>query len=297
MYPKLDTARSYTLVVERVRCFLSFHLVHSQHDGTENAKHQDLSHEFITTPVENIAESITTLLHIPGLRGNPMRTYTVTAVGTTFPGTFETYIASIIATWQAEGDTEKIQRLRQHLQQLYLASHIQANLLNDTQIELRVRSYSEYGENDNDADTVNIADVGVGVSQTLPILVALIVARHGQLVYIEQPEIHLHPRALLGLAAILADAAERGVRVVVETHSALLILAIQTLVAEGRYAPELLKLHWFTLEDGVTKITSTGLDRSGAFTEEWPEDFGSIEMSIQNRYLSASEAVQMEEMA
>jgi|GEM_PF-4518882 len=37
--------------------------------------------------------------------------------------------------------------------------------------------------------------VGLGVSQTLPVLVALIAARPGDLVYLEQPEIHLHPRA------------------------------------------------------------------------------------------------------
>ena len=294
---ELYEQKDYTLAVERERSFLTIRLLDAGEDFVSHSERKETIGDFTLSPAIREASFIYSTIHLPGLRGNPTRSYPMTAIGPSFPGTFEKYAASVIATWQAEGDTEKIQRLRQHLQQLYLASHIQANLLNDTQIELRVRSYSEYGENNNDADTVNIADVGVGVSQTLPILVALIVARHGQLVYIEQPEIHLHPRALLGLAAILADAAERGVRVVVETHSALLILAIQTLVAEGRYAPELLKLHWFTLEDGVTKITSTGLDRSGAFTEEWPEDFGSIEMSIQNRYLSASEAVQMEEMA
>ena len=42
-------------------------------------------------------------------------------------------------------------------------------------------------------DLVSIADVGVGVSQSLPVVVALRTARPGQLVYIEQPEIHLHP--------------------------------------------------------------------------------------------------------
>ncbi len=44
-------------------------------------------------------------------------------------------------------------------------------------------------------DTVSIADVGLGISQTLPVLVALHAANNGQLIYLEQPEIHLHPRA------------------------------------------------------------------------------------------------------
>ena len=59
---------------------------------------------------------------------------------------------------------------------------------------------------------VNITDVGFGVSQVLPVLVALIVdAKPGsQLVYLEQPELHLHPRAQVALAQVLADAAKRG---------------------------------------------------------------------------------------
>jgi len=61
-----------------------------------------------------------------------------------------------------------------------------------------------------------------------------VVAEPGQLVYIEQPEIHLHPKAQIVLAELLADAANRGVRVVAETHSALLLLAVQALVAEQK---------------------------------------------------------------
>ena len=86
---------------------------------------------------------------------------------------------------------------------------------------------------------VSIADVGFGVSQVLPVLVALIVAQPGQLVYLDEPELHLHPRAQVALAQVLVDAAKRGVRVVAETHSSLLLLAVQTLVAEGSLPSEL----------------------------------------------------------
>ena len=55
---------------------------------------------------------------------------------------------------------------------------------------------------------VSIADVGFGVSQVLPVLVALIVAKPGQLVYLEQPELHLHPRAQVALAQELGSCGE-----------------------------------------------------------------------------------------
>jgi predicted ATPase len=44
-------------------------------------------------------------------------------------------------------------------------------------------------------DLGSIADMGLGVLQTLPVVVALLAAQPGQLVYIEQPEIQLQ-RAL-----------------------------------------------------------------------------------------------------
>ena len=42
---------------------------------------------------------------------------------------------------------------------------------------------------------ISIADVGVGISQILPVLVALIAAEKGQAAYIEKPEMHLRPLA------------------------------------------------------------------------------------------------------
>jgi predicted ATPase len=138
-------------------------------------------------------------------------------------------------------------------------------------------------------DRVNIADVGVGVSQTLPVLVALHVAEPGQLVYIEQPETHLHPRAQFALAQILAAAAQRGVRVVVETHSSILLLGVQTLIAEGSLEADKVILHWFQREkDGRTKVCSAELDEAGAFGD-WPEDFDEVSLQTQSRYLDAAE--------
>ena len=140
-------------------------------------------------------------------------------------------------------------------------------------------------------DMVSIADVGFGVSQVLPVLVALIVAEPGRLVYLEQPELHLHPRAQVALAQVLADAAKRGVHVVAETHSSLLLLAVQTLVAEEYLPRALVKLHWFTRDDnGVTKITPADLDKAGAYGN-WPEDFDDVDLKVQSRYLDAADRI------
>ncbi len=171
------------------------------------------------------------IIHVPGLRGNPERAYSVTAIGDSFPGTFEDYAASVIAHWVEVSDSN-LDRLGEDLAHLGLTWKVHARAVNDIQVELRVGRLIRPKQG-GASDLVNIADVGFGISQTLPVVVALLTARPGQMVFIEQPELHLHPRAQVAMAEVLAKAAKRGVRVVIETHSSLLLLGVQSLVAEG----------------------------------------------------------------
>jgi len=70
---------------------------------------------------------------------------------------------------------------------------------------------------------VTIADVGFGVSQLLPVIVAGLWAKKGSTLILEQPEIHLHPRLQGKLADFLICLAELDKKVIVETHSEHLI--------------------------------------------------------------------------
>ncbi len=227
-------------------------------------------------------------IHLPGLRGNPERTYKLSSTGPLYPGTFENYAASIIHDWQ-EAKDNRLKTVADALCTLGLTGQVRTQKIGDISIEIQVGRLPH--DSANETDMVNIADVGIGVSQMLPVLVAVIATEPGRLVYIEQPELHLHPRAQVALAQVLADAAKRGVRVVVETHSSLLLLGIQTLVAEGDISPELVKLHWFTRrEDGVTEVNSADLDKAGTYGE-WPEDFANVSLNAQSRFLDAVDNV------
>ena len=278
-YPNIDLNNlNISFKIERNRFFLD--LIISNRDETF----------FIRTGErENFNNAILGLIHLPALRGNPERNYKKTSVGPRFPGTFEIYAASIIHHWQATQDP-RLHSLSAALEILGLTWKVGARQLDDVSVELMVGRLI-HDENGDSDDLVSIADVGFGISQTLPVIVALLAAEPGQLVYVEQPEIHLHPKAQMAMAQILADAANRGVRVVAETHSSLLLLGIQSLVAEGKLSPENVKLHWFKRRpaDGVTEVTSADLDEAGAFGD-WPEDFSSTEMDADIRYIHAAEA-------
>ena len=232
--------------------------------------------------------ALVNLMHVPGLRGKPERSYPATTFQNQIKGTFDLYAAGTVSQWQEQGNTEALTKLNDYLRRLGLTDSVTAKVKNANEVELSVSRLPAGSKGKpRKSDMVNIADVGIGVSQVLPILVALIAAQEGQLVYVEQPELHLHPRAQVVMAELLAEAANRGVRVIVETHSSLLLLTVQTLIAQDRIKNTDVALHWFARDaKGATQVTYVQPDEDGAYGM-WPEDFGDVEMKAQGAYLDA----------
>ncbi len=238
-------------------------------------------------PAHHLEKFIKRLIHVPGLRGNPERSYKIAASEDVYPGSFEKYVASIVSDWTKHKKYKtKYETLKSQLADLGLASNITASKVDDTSVAIQV-SRNKSG---SDSDCVNIADVGFGVSQTLPMLVALIGAKKGQSVYIEQPELHLHPQAQFKLASIIVSAINKGVIVIIETHSSILIRGIQLAVVKKQLDSKKVSLNWFTQsrETGETKVDQAGLDELGAFGE-WPEDFDNTSLAVEQMYLDAVE--------
>lgn len=276
--------RKWDLRVHRNRCFLNLSMdLRYQGDTISFSVSDDIADDRTWV---NLLRGI---IHVPGLRGNPERSYSRSAVGSTYPGTFETYVASIVYDWTATSNP-LLPLLSGQLEALGLTWKLVARRLNDASIELLV-GRMQHAQQGGANDVVSVADVGFGVSQTLPVLVALLTARPGQIVYLEQPEIHLHPRAQLALADVLVDAASRGVRVIAETHSSLVIRGIQTAVAERRVKAEDLSFNWFGRDPltGFQTVTTADVDQSGRFGE-WPVDFDDVSREADWAYLDAIEA-------
>lgn len=268
----------------REKCFLSAELSF----GGDNFARLKAGLE----PTKELQNFVTHLIHVPGLRGNPERTYKIASSDDVYPGSFEKYVASIISNWSKFKKFEtKYMELKEQLLDLGLASNIKTVKIDDTSVEIQISR----SNNADEQDCVNIADVGFGVSQTLPVLVALIGAKKGQYVYIEQPELHLHPKAQFKLAAIISKAISRGVRVIIETHSSILIRGIQIAVVRKQLDKDKVALNWFTqnVNTGETEVSKATLDEFGAFGE-WPEDFDDTSLNVEQLYLDAVEEVACE---
>ncbi len=62
-------------------------------------------------------------------------------------------------------------------------------------------------------------NVGFGYSYILPIIVSGLIAKEGEILIIENPEAHLHPKAQSELTKFLAKVASCGIQIFIESHS------------------------------------------------------------------------------
>lgn len=124
---------------------------------------------------------------------------------------------------------------------------------------------------------VSAADVGFGVSQLLPLVVQLLVARD-QVICIEQPEIHLHPRLQAEFAEILIESVSaegRANQVIVETHSEHLMLRLQRKIRAGEIPAEDVAVLYVDIDETreAAEAKRIRLDDRGRFLDRWPGGF------------------------
>jgi predicted ATPase len=119
-------------------------------------------------------------------------------------------------------------------------------------------------------------NVGFGLTYTLPVIVALLSARPGGLVIVENPEAHLHPQGQADMGRMLALAAASGVQVLVETHSDHVLNGIRIAVKQALLSHEELALHFFTWQRNGRESQhvhrSPRMNAQGRL-DHWPEGF------------------------
>lgn len=115
-----------------------------------------------------------------------------------------------------------------------------------------------YGSVRVDADTLSVAprDVGYGVSQILPVLVAAVVAgrARGTLI-VEEPELHLHPQAQASLLQALRIASNDDAALILETHSEIVFLTARIAARRGQ---EDIGVVAVISEEGAPAVVSPG---------------------------------------
>lgn len=120
---------------------------------------------------------------------------------------------------------------------------------------------------------VLISDLGIGVSQILPVLVLCYYVLEGSTIIFEQPELHLHPAVQSGLADVFIDVIRnRNVQIIVESHSEHLLRRLQRRIAEGALDPQQAATYFCDIERSISHIRPLELNIFGQI-DNWPADF------------------------
>jgi len=118
-------------------------------------------------------------------------------------------------------------------------------------------------------------NVGFGITYVLPVVVALLSAKAGDILILENPESHLHPKGQSAIGKLMAKVAEIGVQIFVESHSDHILNGIRVAVKNGIPA-DFINLFFFSRGsydyENYTALEKPILDNDGRI-DQWPENF------------------------
>ncbi|MGD1155607.1 MAG: AAA family ATPase [Terriglobia bacterium] len=147
-----------------------------------------------------------------------------------------------------------------------IAGDVKVRALSDRHFEMLVQHYRT-GEYEN------LADVGYGTSQVLPVLAGGFNLWEGSTFLVEQPELHLHPRAQAELGDFFVTLYEKRVQCILETHSEHLIVRLQKHVATGRVSPDHFVVYFVHSPREKKEVVRLRVGKDGLFVDKWPRGF------------------------
>ena len=118
---------------------------------------------------------------------------------------------------------------------------------------------------------VNLMEVGYGVSQVLPILVRIFARRSPARLLVQQPEVHLHPKAQAALASLFTQRVKKNNDAfIIETHSDYIIDRIRIEIMKGYITPEDVSLVYLESVDNQVKAHNIKFDEQANLLDAPP---------------------------
>lgn len=119
-------------------------------------------------------------------------------------------------------------------------------------------------------------NVGFGLTYALPIIVSLLTAWENDLIIIENPESHLHPKGQSKMGELMALAAQNGVQIIVETHSDHILNGVRVATKRKNIDAEKIRIYYFDRdiesEAHYCRVLQPVIDQDGRI-DEWPDGF------------------------
>jgi len=194
--------------------------------------------------------------YIGSFRLEPQRTYyQKNAPESKIDSAGNGYIDTIIK-WEQD-KSEKLLSLKEILKDLDLFYDLKVNYMQGGRVELKVKT-SKSGK------LVNISDVGFGISQFLPIIVADLQLSDDSLLAISQPEIHLHPSIQAKFGDYIAlQVTKKRKQYIIETHSEYILNRLRLLIVKKELKEENVSTYYFENSGKESKTFKIDFSKDG----------------------------------
>ncbi len=236
---------------------------------TELSKKQIKAIDTLQTDLRPLYTRIASIEYLSALRRAPSRTYAYSGERHARVGASGENAMSIMAMdslVRGSKGRRLMDRVGAWLERAGMASEVEVEDLAGRFFEVRVRKSSS-------AHVQNLSDVGFGISQVLPVLVGGYNCEPNTTFVVEEPEIHLHPRAQAELGDFFAGLLKYGVQSIVETHSEHLIVRVLQHVASGAIPAEAVCFYAVESGDNGSVVHKIEVDGKGQFVGQWPNGF------------------------
>jgi hypothetical protein len=227
---------------------------------------QKKSGEFVLHPPD-IAFTPPDLTWLAPIRTKPRRTYDELALGFSPEGQHTPYLIRKMLQSKSEAA-----RFKKFIDNIGEASGLFQ--------EVRIRNFGRGATARFELDIVlddkalNVLNVGYGVSQSLPVIVELLARSHGTSFAVQQPEVHLHPRAQAALGDLLFEmAAVEHKRFLVETHSDFTIDRFRMNYKSKRNNKPDSQILFFERRDRHNIVTPVEIGMTGELAADQPDSY------------------------
>jgi len=254
----------------------------------------------ITPQLDGLRNLNKTVRWLSSIRSHPSRMFEIGAgipigIGSKGQRTAETlwHLAKIqsnsftfVNKWLAQVSGRKI-----------VTEALESNTIINGRRHVRLDTVAASDSTTTDKIRVPVLDLGEGIAQALPVVTLIAMAANGELdenpvICIEQPELHLHPKAIVELAnfIVLCITQSPSTRLLLETHSESFLIALQIALVEKRICNNDIACYWVGNEDdnvmGST-VKRIEVDDEGFLSDNWSVDIFD-EILIQQKQLVIS---------
>lgn len=219
-----------------------------------------------------LADVLSRVAYLGPMRARPERTHAIGYGRTTYVGPEGESLAEVL-----DARPDLVAEVNEWMDRLGLGYHVRLLAPQSRDVIVAAGDFTVVGMLDVRRDPpvlVSSRGVGYGVGQLTPVVTQCLLSRN-EVIVIEQPEVHIHPRLQSAVGDLLIHTvAELGNQVLVETHSEHLVLRLLRRVREGVLDPDDLAILYVEQhEDGAAFVRRLPVDADGELAGGWPGGF------------------------